>query len=64
MPKRDFTGYNQYVKDSSGNKKVDVDFCAKLCWVMNFPYFGLEYGQDCLCDSNFGGKVTVLSITK
>jgi hypothetical protein len=40
---------------SAGNTNT-VESCAKAC--INYPYFGVEYGAECYCDTYIGNGAT------
>ncbi|CAN8105499.1 unnamed protein product [Discula destructiva] len=40
------------------NSQVSMKTCADICGYANYPWFGLEYGNECWCASSLSSKAT------
>jgi hypothetical protein len=39
-----------YANTSGTNEDMTTEICVKACYGSNYPYAGLEYGNECFCD--------------
>jgi hypothetical protein len=48
----------KYIVPSGTAQDMTVEICVTACYDSGLPYAGLEYGQECFCDTSMQNQVT------